>query len=104
MKAEFARLDVETSGRVLQAYRSRRESAGLEPDSPATTSSGLTGAAGSTKVARRARAATLRSGRQGCDEVAEPVASVLASASFRRLLASKPNPLVRGNIHKNEFG
>lgn len=31
MKAEFARLDVETSGRVLQAYRSRRESAGSSP-------------------------------------------------------------------------
>ena len=43
-------------------------------------------------------------GRQGCDEVAEPVASVSPSASIRRLLASRPNPLVWGNIHTHEFG
>ena len=40
LKAEFARLDAETSKKVLKAYRSRKESAGLEPEPPSTTPCG----------------------------------------------------------------
>ena len=41
MKAEFARLDAETSKKVLQAYHSRKEFSGLEPEPPSTTPCGL---------------------------------------------------------------
>ena len=48
MKAEFARLDVETSKKVLEAYHSRKESAGSNAEPPSSTSCGLKSAADST--------------------------------------------------------
>ena len=41
MKAEFARLDVETSKKVLQTYHSRKEFDGLDGGSPSSTSCSL---------------------------------------------------------------